>query len=55
MIVGEIVTYFFRTQQLRRFAKMAGKQGDVQNVRSLGVWRHMGSLCRRLPGDVSAR
>jgi hypothetical protein len=28
-----IITYFFRTQQFRRLTKMAGEQGDMQNIR----------------------
>src|SRR5438128_8871518 len=32
-----IVTYFFRTQQFRRLTKVSREQGDMQNIRSLGV------------------
>ena len=49
-----IVTYFFRTQQFRRLTKMAGEQGDMQNIRSLGVRRqvpHLHVLDHALPKE----
>src|SRR6516165_8457719 len=39
-----IVTYFFRAQQFRRLAKVAGEQRDMQDVRSLGVRRQVPHL-----------
>src|ERR1700730_4814172 len=49
-----IVTYLFRTQQFRRFTKVAGEQGDMQNIRSLGVRRqvpHLHVLDHALPKE----
>src|SRR5207248_3470182 len=49
-----IIPYFFRTQQFRRLTKVAGEQGDMQNIRSLGVRRqvpHLHVLDHALPKE----
>src|SRR6266404_1018250 len=49
-----IVTYLFRTQQFRRFTKVTGEQGDMQNIRGLGVRRqvpHLHVLDHALPKE----
>jgi hypothetical protein len=49
-----IVPYLFRTQQFRRFTKVAGEQGDMQDIPRPGVRRqvpHLHVLDHALPKE----